>query len=101
MYCAPPKQTLLLQCIITFYELAENAIKNGTTLLKISALPVREKIVRLKSTLENDKVKDGQAVLQEIRATFEQLGVSVQGAFDGQAALSAQGALGTQGATVS
>ncbi|MEN6499189.1 MAG: V-type ATP synthase subunit A [Rectinema sp.] len=80
MYCAPPKQILLLRCILTFYELAEDAIKKGVTLLTISELPVREEIIRLKSTIENDKVTEGEAVIQEIRAAFEQLGVSVQGA---------------------
>jgi len=80
MYCAPQKQTLLLQCILTFHELAENAIKNGAPLPKVSALPIREKIVRLKSSLENDKVEEGRVVIQEIQAAFEQLGVTVQGA---------------------
>ncbi len=80
MYCAPPKQTLLLSCILTFHELAENAIKSGTPLPKISALPIREKIVRLKSSLENENVQEGQAVIQEIRAAFSQLGAPAQGA---------------------
>ncbi|MDQ7796044.1 MAG: V-type ATP synthase subunit A, partial [Spirochaetia bacterium] len=79
MYCAPPKQTFLLTCIITFHELAENAIKNGAPLLKISALPIKEKIIRLKSTLENNKVQEGQAVIQEIQQAFTQLGVGAQG----------------------
>ena len=80
MYCAPPKQTLLLTCILTFHELAESAIKRGSPLLKISALPIREKIIRLKSSLENEKVQEGQAVIQEIRAAFTQLGTSAEGA---------------------
>jgi len=80
MYCAPPKQTLLLTCILTFHELAENAIKNGSPLLKISALPIREKVIRLKSSLENEKVQEGQTVIQEIRAAFAQLGTAAQGA---------------------
>lgn len=79
MYCAPPKQTFLLTCILTFHELAENAIKNGAPLLKISALPIKEKIIRLKSTLENNKVQEGQAVIQEIQQAFTQLGVGAQG----------------------
>ncbi len=80
MYCAPAKQTLLLACILTFHDLAESAIKSGTPLPKISALPIREKIVRLKSSLENENVKEGQAVIQEIRAAFAQLGAPTQGA---------------------
>jgi V/A-type H+-transporting ATPase subunit A len=79
MYCAPPKQTLLLTCILTFHELAENAIKSGSPLLKISALPIREKLIRLKSSLENEKVQEGQAVIQEIRTAFARLGAA-QGA---------------------
>lgn len=80
MYCAPPKQTLLLSCILTFHELAEQAIEHGSPLIKISALPIREKIIRLKSSLENERVQEGQAVIQEIRAAFAQLGTMAQGA---------------------
>jgi len=80
MYCAPPKQTLLLTCILTFHELAEQAIEHGSPLIKISALPIREKIIRLKSSLENERVQEGQAVIQEIRAAFAQLGTMAQGA---------------------
>lgn len=79
MYCAPPKQTFLLACILAFHELAENAIRNGAPLLKISGLPVREKIIRLKSTLENNKVQEGQSVIQEIQQAFAQLGAGAQG----------------------
>jgi len=80
MYCAPSKQTLLLTCILTFHELAEQAIEHGSPLIKISALPIREKIIRLKSSLENERVQEGQAVIQEIRAAFAQLGTMAQGA---------------------
>lgn len=79
MYCAPPKQTFLLTCILAFHEQAENAIKNGAPLLKISGLPIREKIIRLKSTLENTKVQEGLSIIQEIQQAFAQLSAGAQG----------------------
>jgi len=79
MYCAPPKQMLLLSSIVIFHELAENAIKSGTPLPKISALPIREKIIRLKSSLENEKVQEGRSIIQEIRTEFATFGTTVQG----------------------
>lgn len=80
MYCAPKKQTFLLTCILAFHDLAEQAIRNGTPLLSISALPVREAIVRLKSRLENEQVEEaGQAIIQEIQQAFAQTGALGQG----------------------
>lgn len=80
MYCIPARQTMLLECIIAFHEAAENAIKSGVPLPKITGLPVREKLMRLKSTLSNEKVEEGHLVLQEIQQSFAQLGLGTQGA---------------------
>ncbi|MCM1322180.1 MAG: V-type ATP synthase subunit A [Bacteroides sp.] len=56
MYSVPEKQIRILQLIMTFYEKSLAVVKLGAPLLKILALPVREQIIRLKTTVPNDDV---------------------------------------------
>ena len=74
MYCTPARQTLILDCILTFHESAEEAMRSGVPLPKIAAMPLRSKIMRLKSTISNEHLEEGRAVLQEIRQAFALLG---------------------------
>nr|WP_318717441.1 V-type ATP synthase subunit A [uncultured Treponema sp.] len=55
-YSVPEKQLDILLLIMDFYSHALEVIKNGCPLMKISELPVRNEIVRAKSTIPNDKL---------------------------------------------
>ena len=55
-YSVPEKQLDILLLIMDFYSDALEVIKNGCPLMKISELPVRNEIVRAKSTIPNDKL---------------------------------------------
>ena len=55
-YSVPEKQLDILLLIMDFYFHALEVIKNGCPLMKISELPVRNEIVRAKSTIPNDKL---------------------------------------------
>lgn len=55
-YSVPAKQLDILLLIMDFYSHALEVIKNGCPLMKISELPVRNEIVRAKSTIPNDKL---------------------------------------------
>jgi V/A-type H+-transporting ATPase subunit A len=72
-YCSPVKEVLLLRCIMEFHRRAELSIKVGAPLPKITALPVREKIVRLKSEVPNDKPEEIRACEREIEAAFDEI----------------------------
>ena len=50
------------------------AIKAGAPLMKITALPVREKLSRLKSTVPNDRPEDIRAAERDLVAAFDELG---------------------------
>jgi len=78
MYCLPARQTLILDCILAFHESAENAMRAGVPLPKIAAMPLRSKIMRLKSTISNENLEKGRDVLQEIRQAFAQLGAGTE-----------------------
>jgi V/A-type H+-transporting ATPase subunit A len=72
-YCAPQKQVLLLRAILEFHRRAEASIKAGAPLPKVSALPVREKLSRLKSEIPNEALHGMRAVEDEITAAFDEL----------------------------
>jgi V/A-type H+/Na+-transporting ATPase subunit A len=72
-YCVPEKEVLLLQAIMEFHRQAETAIKDGTPLADIVALPSRERISRLKSEAPNDRLEDIRAAMREQSAAFAEL----------------------------
>jgi len=55
-YCVSEKQIRILVLIMSFYKMALDVIKKGAPLLKVTELPVREEIVRIKMTYSNDQV---------------------------------------------
>ena len=57
VYSVPEKQIEILVLMMAFYKRALAVIKQGAPLLKVNALPVREEIVRIKSTVPNDKLE--------------------------------------------
>jgi V/A-type H+-transporting ATPase subunit A len=80
MYCSPERQVLILQCILTFHREAEAAMKAGLPLPKITAMPIRGEIVRLKSSLPNGDIASGQETLDRIRRSFAEAGAGTEGA---------------------
>ena len=65
-FCAPQKQVLLLRAILEFHRRAEASIKAGAPLLKISALPIRERLSRVKSEVPNEALHDMRAIEDQI-----------------------------------
>ena len=68
VYSVPEKQIQLLQLMMHFYERGLAVIKAGAPLSKIVSLPVRDEIVRLKSTVPNDRLE----LIKETESRFEQ-----------------------------
>jgi V/A-type H+-transporting ATPase subunit A len=75
-YCIPEKEVLLLKLIMEFHKRAEAAIKAGTPLPKITALPIRERLSRLKSEVRNEDMDGLRAEGRELSLAFEELGRS-------------------------
>ena len=57
VYSVPEKQILILLLIMQFYEKGLMLIKSGVPLLKIASLSVKDEIVRIKSSVPNDKLE--------------------------------------------
>ena len=68
VYSVPEKQILILQLMMNFYHKALAAIKAGAPLVKVVALPVREEIVRIKTTVPNDNLE----MIQDVAAHLEE-----------------------------
>ncbi len=79
MYCVPEKQVLLLKLLMDFHERARNLIKLGAPLMKITTLPIREKLARLKSEVANEELEGLADAEGELRRSFEDLERSYRG----------------------
>ena len=67
VYSVPEKQILILQLMIGFYKRALSVIKQGCPLLKINTLSCKEEIVRIKTSVPNDKLE----MIKEVENHFE------------------------------
>lgn len=68
VYSIPEKQIQILVLMIDFYERGLFIIKNGAPLSKVSSLSVKDEIVRLKTSVPNDKLE----LIDETRNHFDQ-----------------------------
>ena len=76
VYSIPEKQILILSLIMEFYKKAQSLIKQGTPLVKINSLTVREEIIRIKTSIPNnelDKVNQIKSHLEEQFSSLEKL----------------------------
>ncbi|WP_304221589.1 V-type ATP synthase subunit A [Gracilinema caldarium] len=73
MYCVPDKQIHILSLILEFHERAMAIIKLGSPLMSITALPVKERLARLKSEIKNDDLDSFIVFEREMRDSLEAL----------------------------
>jgi V/A-type H+-transporting ATPase subunit A len=73
MFCVPLKQVRLLELIMEFQERAQTCIKLGAPLIKITSLPIRERLARLKSEVKNDALVGLIEFESEMRGALEEL----------------------------
>jgi len=67
VYSVPEKQILILVLMMDFYKRALDVIKAGAPLLKINSLPVREEIIRIKTSVPNEKLE----LIQNVRTHLD------------------------------
>ena len=73
VYSVPEKQILILQLIMNFYSRALAVIKDGAPLVRISALSVREEIIRIKTSVPNNQLDMIQTVERHFDEQFSEL----------------------------
>ncbi len=57
-FCVPKKQLQILLLIMTYYHRSLQVVKDGAPLSKVTALSVKDEIVRLKSSVANDHLEE-------------------------------------------
>ena len=75
-YTSPQKQALMLKTILGYYEKANEALNADAPFHKLIALPVREKIGRLKYVTEAEAPAAYEQIMQEMG---DEIGALVEG----------------------
>lgn len=73
VYSVAGKQVAILNLMMNFYHRSAELLKNGVPLLKILRLPVREDIIRIKTSVPNDKLEMIQEVESKMEGQFGEL----------------------------
>ena len=71
-YTSYDKMSKMMEIIMLFHDLAEDALKNNVSIIDISELPVREKIARMKFIPEN-RIEEFDSLKNEIERSFKEL----------------------------
>jgi len=71
-YSSFEKMVKLMELIILFHTLSEDALGSGVPVVDIASLAVRERIARAKFTPE-EKLDEFENIKNEIRRSFEEL----------------------------
>ncbi|MDL2237524.1 V-type ATP synthase subunit A [Christensenellaceae bacterium OttesenSCG-928-K19] len=72
-YASLTKQHTMLRLILAFYDLGVKALERGANIDKLSALPVRERIGRIKYVEEADVAKESESIYDEMETEMAQL----------------------------
>jgi len=72
-YCSPKKQFKMLKIIVDFYHLADRVVNKGAPIFKITQLPITEEIMRMKTAVPNEKVKDLDVLEGRMQKIFAEL----------------------------
>jgi V/A-type H+-transporting ATPase subunit A len=54
-YCSPKKQFKMLKIIIDFHKFAERIVSRGVPIFRVTQLPIMDEIMRMKTSVANDK----------------------------------------------
>jgi V/A-type H+-transporting ATPase subunit A len=77
-YCCPEKQFKMLKIVLDFHHLADNVINKGLPITKITALPIIEEIMRIKTNITNDNLTMIDDLDKKMREHFETLEINMR-----------------------
>ncbi|MGD0644768.1 MAG: V-type ATP synthase subunit A [Candidatus Bathyarchaeia archaeon] len=77
-YCSPQKQFKMLKIIVDFHRLAERVVSKGAPIFKVTQLSVTAEIMRMKTSVPNDKVNDLDDLERRMLQRFEELEASLR-----------------------
>jgi V/A-type H+-transporting ATPase subunit A len=77
-YCSPQKQFKMLKIILDFHTLAERVVNKGAPIFKITQLPTTEEIMRMKTSVANDKINQLDDLEKRMKQHFDGLEASLR-----------------------
>jgi len=77
-YCPPQKQFKMLKIIVDFHGLAERVVNKGAPVFKVTQLPVLQEILRMSTSVPNDKVNLLDELDEKIQKNFKELEASLR-----------------------
>jgi V/A-type H+-transporting ATPase subunit A len=77
-YCSPKKQVKMLKIIVDFHKSAERVVSRGAPIFKITQLPIMEEIIRMKTSVPNDKINLLDDLYTRMNQHFEKLEASLR-----------------------
>jgi V/A-type H+-transporting ATPase subunit A len=72
-YCSPKRQTAMLQLLMRFVDLAEEAVGRGMSPERISAMPILRKLQRLGEEYGEDRFDELSALARDMEEAFHTL----------------------------
>ncbi|HML03108.1 MAG TPA: V-type ATP synthase subunit A [Candidatus Bathyarchaeia archaeon] len=77
-YCSPKKQFKMLKVIVDFHKFAERIVSRGVPIFKITQLPLMEEIMRMKTSVPNDKTDVLDDLDTQMNQRLEELEASLR-----------------------
>jgi len=75
-YCSPQKQFKMMKIIVDYYHYSDKVVSKGAPIFKITQLPITEEIIRMKTSVPNEKVSSLDDLANRMQKTFEELEAS-------------------------
>ena len=72
-YSTVEKQVKMLHIIVTYWRRGSEAIKRGTTLVKVRKLKVYQDIIKMKFTVPNDDLSQLEKIQARLERSMDQL----------------------------
>jgi V/A-type H+-transporting ATPase subunit A len=77
-YCSPQKQFKMLKIIMDLHKYADRIISKGAPIFKITQLPITGEIMRMKTSITNDKVDQLDDLQNRMQRQLEELEASLR-----------------------
>jgi V/A-type H+-transporting ATPase subunit A len=77
-FCSPQKQFRMLKIIVEFHKLAERVVGRGAPIFKVTQLSVIQEIMRMKTSVPNDKLELLEDLEGRMHKHFEELEASLR-----------------------
>lgn len=72
-FCSPEKQFKMLKIIVDFHTLAEQIVSKGAPIFKVTEMPTLNEIMRMKTSVPNDKANTLDDLWERMQGHFKEL----------------------------